>query len=206
MKAALVTTVRGGLVGGLLVGLLAACSPKGSYQAMASQPRYEAYEGSDTLPQGASVRPLVAGVVARGYLGDDTLLQTGLDEAGNPSEVFPFEVTRKTLARGQAQYNAICTPCHDYAGTGRGIAVERGFTPPPSFHSDRLREAPVGHLYAVITDGFGAMPSYAEQLKVRDRWAVVSYVRALQLSQHATLGEVPAAERSAIQPPATEAP
>jgi mono/diheme cytochrome c family protein len=197
---------RGAAVLVLVVWLLAACSPKGSYQAMASQPRYEAFEGSASLPQGASAQPLVAGVVARGYLRDDSLLYTGLDEAGNPSAEFPFEVTRDLLARGQEQYNAICTPCHDYAGTGQGIAVERGFTPPPSFHSDRLRETPVGHLYAVVSEGLGAMPSYADQLQVHDRWAVVGYVRALQLSQHATLGDVPEAERGAVQPAATEAP
>lgn len=185
---------------------LAACSPKGSYQAMADQPRYEAYEGSASLRHGASVQPLVEGVVPRGYLQDDTLLFTGLGETGAPSEVFPFAITREILERGQAQYNAFCTPCHDYAGTGQGIAVERGFDAPPSFHTETLRQTPPGQLYAVVTHGQGAMPGYAEQIAVRDRWAVVGYIRALQLSQNAALADVPEADRSAIQPAPTVAP
>ena len=185
---------------------VAACSPKGSYQAMAEQPRYEAYEGSDTLPHGASVQPLVEGVVARGYLRDDSMLVTGLAEDGTPSEEFPFTVTRAVLERGQSQYNAFCTPCHDYAGTGQGIAVERGFPAPPSLHTEALRQAPAGTLYGVINEGLGKMPGYAEQVPVRDRWAIVAYVRALQLSQHATLADVPADEQQSIQPPREAAP
>jgi len=181
--------------------VLTACAPKGSYQAMAQQPRYEAHEGSDRLRNGASSQALPPGVVPRGGLLGDVLIYTGLNVDGTPSEVLPFAVTLEILAQGQVQYNAFCTPCHDYAGTGQGIAVQRGYSQPPSFHTDELRAAPVGHIYGVITNGLGQMPSYAEQVPVLDRWAIVAYVRALQLSQQATLNEVPVDERDNLAPP-----
>jgi mono/diheme cytochrome c family protein len=180
--------------------ILAACSAKGSYQAMAQEPRYETYEGSPDLPNGASVQPLEPGVVARGHLQDDTVLYAGLTANGTPSEVFPFPITRAILARGQAEYNAYCTPCHDYAGTGHGEAVKAGFAQPPDLSSEALRSASVGLIFATITNGFHSMPAYSSQIAVADRWAIVAYVRALQLSQHATLDDVPANMRSQIEP------
>jgi mono/diheme cytochrome c family protein len=178
--------------------LVAGCSPRLTYQAMADQPRYQAYEGSDILPHGQSAQLPPAGTVPRGFLRDDALLAAGQAEDGTPADVFPFEVTRPMLVAGQRQYNAFCVPCHDYAGTGQGAVVERGFTPPPSFHTDTLRNTTVGQLYAVITHGQGAMPAYSEQIAVRDRWAIVAYVRALQLSQYAALDDVPPDQREAI--------
>ena len=118
------------------------------------------------------------------------LLLTGMVN-GQPADVFPFPLTAADLQRGQALFNGICAPCHDRAGTGDGVVVERGFTPPPTFHSDRLRSAPAGHFFDVITNGFGAMPAYGPIIQVPDRWRIMGYIRALQLSQDATLEDVP---------------
>ncbi len=178
----------------MLALLGTACSTKMSWQAMAQQPRYEAYEDSRFFEDGSSARPLVEGVVPRGSLSDDELLNTGrLD--GELADAFPFVVDAAALARGQERYSIFCTPCHDAAGAGAGIVVRRGYSPPPSLHIERLREAPAGHFFDVITNGFGAMPSYAEQVPAADRWAIVAYVRALQLSQNAALEDVPPEER-----------
>jgi mono/diheme cytochrome c family protein len=168
---------------------------------MAQQPRYETYEGSRDLPHGASAQPLVPGVVARGHLQDDTLLFTGLNSDGTPGQVFPYPITRDILARGQVEFNAYCTPCHDYAGTGHGVAVSAGYHQPPSLISGAERSAPAGQIFATITNGRGQMPSYSSQVGVADRWAIVAYVRALQLSQHATLDDVPVDARSQINSP-----
>ena len=110
-------------------------------------------------------------------------------------QVFPFPVTHPVLDRGQDRYNVFCTPCHDRVGTGQGMVVRRGYRRPPSFHIDRLRQAPIGYFFDVITNGFGAMPDYAAQIPAQDRWAIIAYLRALQLSQQAPLAVVPEAER-----------
>jgi mono/diheme cytochrome c family protein len=117
-------------------------------------------------------------------------LYAGL-ENGTQATDFPFPVTSDVLARGQERYDIYCTPCHGYAGYGDGVIVQRGLTPPPSFHSDRLRAAPVGHFFDVITNGFGVMYSYGDRVQPEDRWAIAAYIRALQLSQDATLDDVP---------------
>jgi mono/diheme cytochrome c family protein len=111
----------------------------------------------------------------------------------------PVPITRALLTRGRDRYNIFCSPCHSRIGDGRGMVVERGFRPPPSFHIDRLREAPAGQYFDAITNGFGAMPSYASRIPVPDRWAIVAYVRALQLSQRASPADVPAADRGALE-------
>ena len=103
------------------------------------------------------------------------------------------------MARGQQRFNIYCSPCHGRTGLGDGMVVRRGYRRPPSLHQDRLRNAPVGHFFDVMTNGFGAMPDYAAQIKAEDRWAIAAYIRALQLSEHATLTDVPAADRSRIQ-------
>lgn len=165
--------------------LSAACA-----QRMASQPRYDPLEPSAFFADGQSARPLVADTVARGQLQSDELLFTGRQN-GNLATEFPFPVTRDLLERGQERYNVFCAPCHGLAGNGDGLVVRRGFTPPPSLHSDRLRQVPPGYIFAIITAGFGAMPSYADQVPPRDRWAIIAYVRALQLSQNAPVDELP---------------
>jgi mono/diheme cytochrome c family protein len=123
-------------------------------------------------------------------MASDTLLLAGT-ENGQPANRFPFPVTRDVLVRGHDRFEVFCAPCHGRTGYGDGMVVRRGFIPPPSFHTDTLRQAPVGHLFQVATEGFGAMPSYAKQVPARDRWAVVAYIKALQLSQHADASTLP---------------
>jgi mono/diheme cytochrome c family protein len=166
----------------------------GCRQDMHDQPKYRPGRASSFFADGRASRPLVADTVARGHLDDDTLLATG--KSGDAfADQFPFPVTRAELQRGQERYNIYCSPCHDRTGSGGGMIVLRGYRRPPAFHIDRLRQQPAGYFFDVITRGFGVMPSYAEQIPVHDRWAIVAYVRALQLSQHATLDDVPPAER-----------
>jgi mono/diheme cytochrome c family protein len=165
---------------------------------MHDQPRYEPLEASRFFDDGRASRPLVEGTVAQGQVQGDTLSSTG--KINNTlAAVLPFPVTRQLLERGQERYNIYCSPCHDRVGDGLGIVVRRGFRRPPSFHFDRLREAPIGHFFDVMTHGFGAMMDYAAQIAPDDRWAIAAYIRALQLSQHATLADVPDEERPRLQ-------
>jgi hypothetical protein len=182
-----------------VVLLAAGCSSNLTLQKMGTQPRYDPLAPSD-FPDGQSARPLVPDTVARGHMQDDLLLFTG--KVGNQdATVFPFPITRDVLARGQGRFNIYCAPCHGQTGGGNGMIVQRGFTAPPTFHQDRLRTAPVGHYFDVMTNGFGAMPSYAAQIPVRDRWAIIAYIRALQLSQHATIDDVPPDQRNDLGAP-----
>lgn len=176
------------------------CSPNLTLQKMGTQPRYAPLAPSDLFPDGQSARPPVPGAIARGHTQDDPLLFTG--KVGNQdAAVFPFPITREVLSRGQDRFNIYCAPCHGQTGEGNGIVVQRGFSPPPSFHQDRLRNAPVGHFFDVMTNGFGAMPSYASQIPVADRWAIIAYIRALQLSQHAPIDDVPPDQRNNLGAP-----
>jgi mono/diheme cytochrome c family protein len=165
---------------------------------MHDQPKYIPLRESAFFADQRSARPLVPGTVARGQLRDDALLYTGKVN-GADSTMFPFAVDERVMARGQNRFNIHCSPCHGRTGLGDGMVVRRGYRRPPSLHDERLRNAPVGHFFDVITNGFGAMPDYAAQVKVEDRWAIAAYVRALQLSGHATLAEVPAAEREKLR-------
>ena len=177
----------------LCVSLITGCR-----QDMHDQPRYEPFEASAFFADGRSVRPLVPGTVARGQLQTDTHFSTGMT-GGKAADTLPFPITRPLLDRGQERYTIFCAPCHDSLGNGRGIIVQRGFRQPPSFHLERLREAPIGHFFAVMTNGFGAMADYATQISPQDRWAITAYIRALQLSQHATLTDVPAEVRQRLE-------
>jgi len=158
------------------------------------QPKYLPYAKTDFFPDGRSERQPVPGTVARGQLRVDELFYTGR-ENGVVVDKFPFTITRTDLERGRERYNVYCTPCHDYAGGGRGMIVQRGFPQPPSYHIQRLRDAPVGHFYEVITNGFGAMYSYAARIEPADRWRIAAYIRVLQLSQNAKIDDVPESER-----------
>ena len=158
------------------------------------QPKYVPYDASTFFADGRSERPEVPGTVAHGHLRTDELLYTGKLN-GEPADVFPFPITRQNLERGRERYNIYCSPCHDYTGSGNGLVVQRGFPPPPSYHIDRLVKAPAGHFFDVMTNGFGMMYSYASRVTPEDRWAIVAYIRALQLSQNATLEDVPAKAR-----------
>jgi mono/diheme cytochrome c family protein len=120
-------------------------------------------------------------------------------ENGAEVDALPLPLTADVLDRGQQRYDIYCSPCHDVTGSGRGMIVRRGYKQPPSYHTDRLRQAPIGHFYDVMTNGFGAMPDYKAQIAPRDRWAIAAYIRALQLSQHASLADVPQQDRQKLQ-------
>ena len=170
-------------------------------QDMHDQPKYIPLRPSEFFMDGRSARPIPEGTVARGHLDDDDLLYTGKGPDGKFSDTFPFPVTKDVVLRGQQRFNVYCTPCHDRTGSGEGMIVRRGFRRPPTYHSDRLRQVTNGYIYDVITNGFGVMPDYSAQIPVRDRWAIVAYVRALQLSQQVPLNDLPADARGQVGPP-----
>jgi len=164
---------------------------------MHDQPRYKPLAKSTFFNDERSARPRVPGTVARGHLPGDPALETGKVGTGFVPAV-PVPIDAALLKRGEQRYRIYCTPCHGQVGRGDGMIVKRGYRQPPSFHIDRLRAQPAGYFFDVITAGFGAMPDYAAQIAVPDRWAIVAYVRALQLSQNATVADVPAARRGEL--------
>jgi len=167
-------------------------------QDMHDQPKYIPLRPSDFFGDGRSERPLIEGSVARGHLKDDVAFYTGKGPDGKPIDTFPFPVTKEVVERGQQRFNIYCTPCHGHLGNGDGMIPRRGFRHPPTYHQDRLRNVPNGYIFDVISAGFGAMPDYAAQIEPRDRWAIVAYIRALQLSQNATIADVPAEARGQL--------
>jgi mono/diheme cytochrome c family protein len=194
--------------------LLSACR-----QDMHDQPKYTTFRPSTFFEDGKSERSLVDGTVPRRNLRDDASLSDGDSNGGRTLRIDlaseqgqtpppdlakvltpPVRVTEELLNRGQERFNISCSPCHGRGGDGNGMIAQRGFRHPPSYHIDRLREAPIGHFYDVMTNGFGAMPSYADQVAPRDRWAIAVYIRALQLSRNATLADVPPEERGRLKP------
>jgi mono/diheme cytochrome c family protein len=178
----------------------AALATVGCRQDMHDQPKYIPLRESTFFTDSRSARTFVAGTVARGQLHEDALLYTGKVD-GKDADVFPFAIDDRVMARGQERFNIYCSPCHGRTGQGDGMVVRRGYRHPPTFHQDRLRDAPVGHFFDVITNGFGAMPDYAAQISAPDRWAIIAYVRALQLSEHATSADVPADHRGDLDKP-----
>jgi mono/diheme cytochrome c family protein len=179
----------------LLLLPLALC---GCRQDMHDQPRLKPLAASSFFADGRAARPLVEGTVARGQLREDERLYTGKAGADFAAE-FPFPVDRALLERGQQRYDIYCSPCHGALGRGDGSVVRRGFrNRPASFHDPRLRDKPAGYYVDVIANGFGAMQDYAAQIQARDRWAIVAYLRALQLSQNATLADVPPERRAGL--------
>jgi len=159
---------------------------------MADQPAYRPLEPSTIFANGSSARPVPEGTIARGSLpvAKDTAQETAL----------PFPLTRDLLERGRDRFNIFCSPCHGETGSGQGIVVLRGLRRgPPSFHIDRLRQAPLGHFFDVITNGFGGMADYAAQVPYRDRWAIAAYVRVLQFSQAAPFESVPVSEKYRLE-------
>jgi mono/diheme cytochrome c family protein len=165
---------------------------------MHDTPRYEAYEASTSFPDGRASRTPPAGTVARGWLREDDALYTGKIE-GQPVDAVPFPVSYADLKRGQERFNIYCSPCHGRLGDGNGMVVQRGLRQAASYHQDRLRQERIGYFYDVITNGFGAMQGYAEQVPVRDRWLIASYVRVLQFSQNASIDDVPAEHRGELE-------
>jgi mono/diheme cytochrome c family protein len=159
------------------------------------QPRVNPLSHSDFFTDQRSARPPVEGTVARGQLHEDTYFYTG--KAGNnPGDYMPFPVTKEVLDRGRERYNIFCAPCHSRVGDGNGFVTSRGFArKPPSFHIIRLQKAPLGYFFDVMTNGFGIMPDYASQIPAQDRWNIVAYLRALQMSQNATMSDVPSGQK-----------
>ncbi len=165
------------------------------------QPRQNPLSRSDFFTDQRSERPPVEGTVARGQLHEDTYLYTG-KTGNNPGNYMPFPVTKEVLERGRERYNIYCSPCHSQLGDGNGFIPSRGFArKPPSFHIARLQKAPLGYFYDVMTNGFGIMPDYASQIPPEDRWKIVAYIRALQLSQNATQADMPAGQAVPAEPP-----
>jgi hypothetical protein len=162
-------------------------------QDMANQPKNKALSPSPFFDDGRSERPLVANTVARGSLANDELF------VPKESNNFPLPVNLELLERGEGRYKIFCTPCHGLQGDGNGMIVMRGMKHPPSYHDDRLRQAPNGYFYDVVTNGFGQMLSYSAQIPPHDRWAIIAYVRALQLSRNAKVSDLPAELRQKLQ-------
>lgn len=180
------------LAAALLSPLLAGCR-----QDMHNQAKYRPFARNPFFADERASRPLVAGVVARGHLDEDEAFFKGIS-GGAPVPANPLGSSREVLLRGQERFNIYCTPCHDRTGSGQGMVVQRGYKQPPSFHDPRLRSVPDGYFFQVMTNGFATMPAYAAQVPARDRWAIVAYIRALQLSQNATLADVPADEQTKL--------
>ena len=195
--------MKKGVLGALLLAALAACR-----QEMYDQPKYKTLGESGFYADRRASRPLPEGTVARGWLRSDTRLSEGKDGRVLVTTL-PMPLTRDLLLRGRERFNIFCAPCHDRTGGGRGMVVRRGYQPPPSLHIERLRDAPVGHFFDVVTNGLGAMPDYATQIPVEDRWAIAAYVKALQLSPYAPASDVPPEKRAGLSespPPAAPMP
>ncbi len=168
------------------------------------QPKILPLSQSDFYEDGRGSRSLPPGTIARGQLRDDSYFYTGMIN-GQPGNEMPFPATREVLERGRERFNIYCAPCHSRLGDGNGMVVQRGYRRPPSYHDPRLRQAPLGHFYDVISNGFGAMPDYAAQVNSYDRWCIAAYIRVLQISQNANAAMVPPGQQipSAVPVPST---
>ena len=201
------------LLGVAGLGVWALASVGCSEQDMVTQPKYKPLQPSTFFANGQSARPFEPGTIARGQLRIHPAFDTGevdgklvshiplkgFDPGETLDPSFAIEARRGALERGRERYNIFCAPCHAKTGDGNGMIVQRGFSRPPSFHIDRLRQAPAGHYFHAITHGFGAMSSYASRIPPADRWAIVAYIRALQLSQNApTLADLPGNDPSRL--------
>lgn len=175
---------------------LAACRQK-----MANQPRYDPYEPSNFFADGMSARPRIEGTVARGEISNNPFLDTGKIN-GQIGDGFPMAVTREVIDRGHSRFDIYCAQCHGRVGNGMGMIPARGYRRPPSFHTDKLRTAPTGHFFDVMTNGFGAMPPYRTMINPQDRWAIIAYIRALQLSQNANAADLTPEQRAQLDAPA----
>jgi mono/diheme cytochrome c family protein len=187
------------------VGVLLALGVAGCRQDMHDQPKYKPFRESELFEDQRSARPLVQGTIARGMLREDDVLFTGKQGKDFVAEL-PVKVTPQLLARGQEQFQIFCSPCHGRTGRGDGMVVRRGYKAPSSYHVERLRAAPIGYFYDVMTNGFGAMPDYATQVAPADRWAIAAYIRTLQYSQYAPAADVPAEKRGELEKSVAGAP
>jgi mono/diheme cytochrome c family protein len=164
---------------------------------MHDQPKRGAYKESPFFADRSSARPLPEGVVARGYLRTNRDFFEGLNGTNLVDEI-PIKVTRETMERGRERFEIYCSVCHGLTGEGNGMVVQRGFPRPPSFDEDRLRAAPIGHFYRVITHGYGVMFSYANRVEPEDRWAIAAYIRALQLRGAMPISDLPQPTRKQL--------
>jgi len=170
----------------------------GCRQDMQDQPRYKPLAPSSFFIDGRSARPIPPGTVARDALNATDVVHTGWAN-GVYADTIPLPLNQRLLDRGRERFDIYCSPCHGYLGDGDGMVARRGFKIPPSLHHDRVRYAPPGYLFQVITSGYGGMGDYGNQILVEDRWAIVAYIRALELSRNATLADLPAPERARIE-------
>lgn len=189
----------------LLILVAAALASPACRQDMHNAPRYKPLAETDFFGDGRSARPLIEDTVARGHLRLDAARYTGKVN-GKDVEVFPFPITRADLLRGEERFNIYCSPCHGRLGDGEGMIPKRGYIKPPSYHIDRLKTAPVGHFFDVVTNGFGAMPSYASRVPVDDRWRIIAYIRVLQYSQGLTVNQIPQDRRAYLDMPPEKQP
>lgn len=185
-------------ISALLLAAALAVTSMACRRDMHDQPKYKPLRESEFFADHRSARPQVEGTVARGHLRVDAARYTG-KTGDNDVTTFPFPITRDDLTRGQQRFEIYCSPCHGRLGDGQGLVVKRGFRQPPSYHIQRLKDAPVGHFFDVQTNGFGAMPSYASRVAPDDRWRIIAYIRALQLSQGATMADVPPDQKQTLE-------
>ena len=179
---------------GGLFGMLAAGCRNEMYDQAKTKPLSE----GEFFANGQNARPIPPDTVARGFLREDKAMCAGIGPDGKFVTTLPVKLTHELMDRGHERFDIFCSPCHGKQGNGLGMIVERGFQQPQSFHSDRLRQQPIGYFFDVMTQGFGQMSSYASQVPPEDRWAIASYVRALQLSQHAVVAELPSTDRAQL--------
>lgn len=182
----------------LILASLASLALAGCHNDMYDQPRYEPLEASTFFDDGLASRPEVPHTIPRGFLEINTKYYRG-KSAGQFVTELPVKLDEAILNRGQERFNIYCSMCHGRVGDGDGMIVRRGYRRPPSFHIDRLRGLPVGHYFDVITNGSGAMPSYKHQVPVADRWAIIAYIRALQVSQFAKVNDLTPEERAKLE-------
>jgi mono/diheme cytochrome c family protein len=187
-------TARASMAAAAFLALAASAACR---QDMHNTPRYKPLQQSDIYPDKRSSRPIIEGTVARGFLKADDVFYTGM-QAGAPVDKIPMPLTDAVVARGRERFNIYCTPCHGVAGDGDGMIVKRGYKQPVSYHDPRLRNEKAGYFFDVMTRGFGQMPDYAAQVSPKDRWAIVAYIRALQLSQHASVGDLTPEDRGRL--------
>ena len=166
---------------------------------MDDQPKFRAQAATDFFGDGRAMRDPIEGTLPRGFLREDVVYYTGKDKNGKLVKTSPVAPTLEVLKRGQERFNIYCSPCHSRLGDGRGMVVQRGMFPPPTYHQARLRDIEDGHIFDVITNGIRNMPSYRSQVPVSDRWAIVNYLRVLQRSQNAALKDIPESEKAKIQ-------
>ena len=190
-------SVKSGKKLAAMVSLAGVVVLAGCRQDMHDQPKFIPQRGTTFFADGRSARPQIENTVARSQLREDTYFYTGMIN-GAEGSTMPFPVTMEVLQRGQERYNIYCSACHSRVGNGAGMIVQRGYSKAGNFHTPRLQAAPLGHFYTVISNGYGAMPDYSAQITPVDRWAIVAYIKALQLSQNAEQADVPSGEH--IQP------